>query len=78
MEGVACWQAQLVTPRQQEYLSEMRRFYNENDMLPPVDRLAKIMSVHPNAAQEALKRLELAGVIQKNSVNKWMFARSGA
>ena len=64
-----------MTPKQKEYLTAMNEFYYYNHQLPPVDRLAEIMGVHPNAAHEALKRLERAGEIKRNSCNKWMFAR---
>ena len=64
-----------MTKRQEEYLSAMRHFYNNNDQLPPVSKLAELMGVHPNAAAEAIKRLETSGVIERNAVNKWRFTR---
>jgi len=66
---------QLKTKRQAEYLSAMKLFYDNNDQLPPVSKLADIMDVHPNAAAEAIKRLESSGVIERNEVNKWRFKR---
>ena len=65
----------MTTKRQKAYLSAMREFFMENDQLPPVNSLAEIMGVHPNAAQEALDRLARAGQIERNAVNKWRFAR---
>lgn len=64
-----------LTVRQGEYLYTMNRFFRDNDQLPPVDVLAKLMGVSPNAAHEALERLERVGAIEKNSCGKWMFKR---
>ena len=64
-----------LTPRQREYVVFMRQFLNENDQLPPVAVLAKAMGVTGNAADEALKRIERAGYIKRNSVGKYMFCR---
>ena len=65
----------LKTKRQDEYLKAMKLFYDKNDQLPPVSKLADIMGVHPNAAAEAIKRLESVGAIERNEVNKWRFRR---
>lgn len=64
-----------ISERQAEYLSFMRDFFAENDQLPPVSVLAAGLGVTHNAANDALTRLMRAGVIQKNSVGKWMLSR---
>ena len=44
-------------------------------MFPPDYLLAEAMGVNPNAAHGALLRLEARGIIQRNSIGKWMWYR---
>jgi Mn-dependent DtxR family transcriptional regulator len=64
-----------VTKRQEEYLAYMRKFFDENDQLPPLAALADGMGVNPNAAAETVDRLAARGLIEKNVVGKWRWAR---
>lgn len=64
-----------MTPRQAEYVSFMRQFFIENDQLPPVAVTAAAIGVRVNAAHEVMHRLERAGVIERNAVQKWRWKR---
>ena len=65
-----------ITKTQQKYLIAIIEFFAENDQSPPVDALADMVGVHPNSAHQALRRLELAGAIERNSVGKYRFTRN--
>ena len=68
-----------LTEIQQKVLDFMREFHAENDQLPPM----KTMSEHfgwrsGNAAHEHACALEIHGMIEKNTVGKYRFARDKA
>jgi hypothetical protein len=59
-------------------LHYMRVFLADNDQMPPMQTTADHFQVFPNAIMERMRRLEKAGFLQRNSVNKFMFARGKA
>lgn len=65
----------MATNRQREYLECMRVYFEAEDMLPPIERLADRMGVCKNAAWLMLGKLESAGYIEKNDNGK--FKRGG-
>jgi Mn-dependent DtxR family transcriptional regulator len=64
-----------LTARQKEYLECIRKFFAENDQLPPILVLARAMGVTNTSAQGVVERLVDAGELQYNSVGRVMFAR---
>ena len=66
-------------PRGQQMLlvyDFMREFFRENDQLPPCRVIAdKFGFASLNAAQTHLDSLARRGLIEKNAVGKWRFAR---
>ena len=66
-------------PRGQQMLRVydfMREFFRENDQLPPCRVIAdKFGFASCNAAQTHLDSLARRGLIEKNAVGKWRFAR---
>ena len=64
-----------MSARMYQYQTYMEAFFKSNDQLPPVQSLADGMGVTPNAAHEMLAKMAIKGVIEKNSVNKWRWAR---
>ena len=62
--------------RRREVLAFMRDFFNENDQLPPCHIVARHFGfASENAAHCHMVALEKDGLLQKNTVGKWMFAR---
>lgn len=58
-----------------ELIAYMVEFLNDNDQLPPHLNIAKHFSVNVNAITERLARLERDGILERNAVNKYRFAR---
>lgn len=61
-----------------ELMDYMKKFFLNNDQLPPSAKIAKYFGVCTNAIFERLQRLEREGIIKKNSVGKYMFVRQPA
>ncbi len=57
-------------------LDYMRKFLLENDQMPPMQTIADHFGVYPNAINERMQKLEQAGFLQRNAVNKLMFSRN--
>tara|TARA_R110002096_G_scaffold352476_3_gene545463 strand:+ start:478 stop:681 length:204 start_codon:yes stop_codon:yes gene_type:complete len=64
------------TSVQKRYKEAMRKFFIENDQMPPVSVLAEIMERNPTAAAQAQSRLEAQGIIERNSVGKYKRGRN--
>lgn len=64
-----------LTARQQETLDFMWRFYQENDQLPPAFVIAKHFGLAINAIKDRLIALKKKGYIEKNTVEKYRFAK---
>ena len=64
------------TPRNQDVLAFMREFFVENDQLPPVERIAKHFGwASMQSAHCHLEALQKHGLIERNAVGKFRFAR---
>ena len=64
------------TPRNQDVLAFMREFFAENDQLPPVERIAKHFGwASLQSAHCHLEALQKHGLIERNAVGKFRFAR---
>jgi len=50
-------------------------FFENNDMLPPVNTISLRFRTNSYVVDTRLKRLENLGFIKKNSINKYMFPR---
>ncbi len=58
-----------------ELIGYMVEFLNDNDQLPPHLNIANHFGVNVNAITERLVRLEKDGILERNAVNKYRFAR---
>ncbi|MBK8187744.1 MAG: hypothetical protein IPK77_11175 [Cellvibrio sp.] len=58
-----------------ELIGFMVEFLNNNDQLPPHLNIANHFCVNVNAITERLARLERDGILERNAVNKYRFAR---
>lgn len=58
-----------------ELISYLVDFLNENDQLPPVLNIARHFGATNNAVFQRLLRLERDGILERNAVNKYRFAR---
>ncbi len=58
-----------------ELIGYMVEFLNDNDQLPPHISIAKRFCVNVSAITERLARLERDGILERNAVNKYRFAR---
>jgi len=64
------------SPRQLEVLAFMRKFFTENDQLPPVAFVAKEFGwKSPNAADTHVAALIRHGLLERNAVGKLRFVR---
>lgn len=63
--------------RNLEVLAYLREFFAENDQLPTVKLISARFGFCGNAVQEHLVALERHGLIEKNAVGRWRFARAG-
>lgn len=64
------------TPRNLDVLAYMRQFFKENDQLPPVATVCEHFGwVSPQAAQCHVDALARHGLLERNAVGKWRFAR---
>ena len=54
----------------------MREFFETNDQLPPVHAIAFMFDKYDNQIQEMLIGFEKRGMIERNAVGKWRFARA--
>ena len=64
------------TPRNLDVLAFMRAFFAENDQLPPVATVCEQFGwVSLQAAQCHVDALAHHGLIERNAVGKWRFAR---
>ena len=64
-----------MTPRQQEYADFLEAFFKENDSFPTYAMIASEMGVNNFAVQGVMERLEKQGLIERNSVGGWRWAR---
>tara|TARA_R110002049_G_scaffold281333_1_gene460846 strand:+ start:12479 stop:12754 length:276 start_codon:yes stop_codon:yes gene_type:complete len=60
-----------LTPRQQDYVDYMARFFDENDQLPTLQVLAQHFVCYPNTAWCHMQALERKCVVEKNVLGKW-------
>ena len=58
-----------------ELIGYMVEFLNNNDQIPPHLNIANHFFVNVNAITERLARLERDGILERNAVNKYRFAR---
>jgi len=58
-----------------ELITYMCQFLVENDQIPPFLTIAAHFDVSNNAVAERLARLEKDGILERNAVNKYRFAR---
>ena len=58
-----------------ELIGFMVEFLNNNDQIPPHASIANYFGVNVNAITERLARLERDGILERNAVNKYRFAR---
>ena len=61
--------------RNLEVLAFMREFFSANDQLPPVTAICAHFGWAGNAAHAHLVALARFGLIEKNTVGRWRFAR---
>lgn len=61
--------------RNLEVLAFMRDFFSANDQLPPVTAICAHFGWAGNAAHTHLVALARFGLIEKNTVGRWRFAR---
>jgi hypothetical protein len=60
---------------QSDVHSYMVDFFKENDQLPPVQSICNEFHKFPNQIQEMLVSFGKKGLIERNAVGKWRFAR---
>lgn len=66
-----------ITRNQRAVYEYLRRFFAENDQLPPCHVIAEYFGwASANAAQNYLAALERKGFIERNAVGKYRFARN--
>ncbi len=66
-----------LTPTQMAVVGYLRQFLAEQDQLPPTTSIAKHFGwASPNAAHDVMRALEKRGVIEKNAVGRYRFARA--
>ena len=63
------------TTKNLEVLAYMREFFDENDQLPPVARVAEHFGMTLNGADWHVQMLLRFGEVERNSVGKLRFAR---
>ena len=63
------------TAKNLEVLAYMREFFEENDQLPPVARIASYFGVNVAGADWHVQMLLRFGEVERNSVGKLRFAR---
>ena len=64
------------TPRNLDVLAFMRQFFAQNDQLPPVTTVCEHFGwAAPQSAQSHIDALARHGLIERNAVGKWRFAR---
>ena len=72
-------QKKLLTEKQQYVFNFMKAFFIQNDQLPPMSVIRDHFGwASENAAQEMVRCIERAGLIERNAVNKWRFVRDAA
>lgn len=65
-----------LTTMQANLLAFLRRFFNENDQLPPISAICKHFGwASANAAMAGLYQLQVRSLIEKNAVGKYRFTR---
>lgn len=57
-------------------LAHMRRFFLENDQLPPVSEVSKTMGLAHGSAHHHIIKLTALGFLEPNAVGKLRFART--
>jgi repressor LexA len=66
-----------LTEKQKAILAFMRQYFEQNDQLPPVDKLREHFNwKSSNAAAEHLQTLARKGVIEHNANGKYRFTRT--
>ncbi len=63
------------TAKNLEVLAYMREFFEENDQLPPVSRIASHFGMNVAGADWHIQMLLRFGEVERNSVGKLRFAR---
>lgn len=64
------------TPRNLDVMAYLRHFFEQNDQLPPVERIAKHFGwASMQSAHCHLEALQKHGLIERNAVGKFRFAR---
>lgn len=63
------------TAKNLEVLAYMREFFEENDQLPPVSRIASYFGMKVAGADWHIQMLLRFGEVERNSVGKLRFAR---
>ena len=64
------------TPRNLDVMVYLRHFFEQNDQLPPVERIAQHFGwSSTQSAQCHLDALQKHGLIERNAVGKFRFAR---
>ena len=64
-----------LTKLQSEVFNYMGGFFEVNDQLPPVQSVATAFDKYPNQIHEMLVAFEKRGLIERNAVGKFRFAR---
>ena len=63
---------------QKDVFAYMVGFFELNDQLPPIRAIAATFGKYENQIQEMLIGFEKRGLIERNAVGKWRFARGQA
>lgn len=66
------------TAKNLEVLAYMREFFEANDQLPPVAKVAEHFGMAVNGADWHIQMLLRFGKVERNSVGKLRFARTAA
>lgn len=65
-----------LSPRQQQVLNFARDFLGRNDEFPPMHAISRHFGwSSTNAAQEHIDALAKKGMIERNEIGNWRFAR---
>lgn len=64
-----------LTNFQQQVFDYMVEFFKSNDQLPPIASISKKFDKYPNQVQGLQVAFEKKGLIERNEVGKFRFAR---
>lgn len=65
----------VLTKRQNQILAYLRKYFNDNDQLPPTRVISERFGIFPNAVNQHLLALEMKGYLEPNQNGKYRFAR---